>query len=412
MKKRFVLVMDGGCISPLNIPKRLECLGYEVIPIDDCSDRALAAAAEKRPDLLLLDLLRHAEGEGLAIAERVTSKLNIPIMMITGLASESQLNQKGANQETPQQKETKQKGAKQNEAASLLPFLLMPLNDFELGAAIERAVYRHQIEARKNRVSEDVPALGKTLRAAEVLPKMRKDDDAAFEFMRQINPFSQLPETALTELVNRSHFSSAGQGEVITFEGQHNDASFIVFSGRLAMTKTSVSGKDLIVQLLGPRDFFGLILAMEELPEQLSARAQSESEVLWIPTSVLLRVLDHHPDLYKAFIEQLSTSMHSSHDLSHGLAHDTAQVRIAALLLHLAAKFPRAAQFPKPVRESETAIVIDIMREQIADLTGATPGTASRVTREMHRHGILDMNTPGVIRVLNLQELKKLVAEQ
>ena len=390
MRKRFVLVMDGGSITALNIYKRLESLGYEIIRLNDCSDCALAAAAEKQPDLMLLDPLHHNEGKGLEIAELVSGKLNIPVVLITGLASKAQLNKKAGSQ----------KGD-----ASLQGFLLRPLDNLELGAAIEREVYRHKLEAKKNSPGEDTPALGKISHGAKAQLRTRRDSAAAFEFMKQISPFSQLSEKALSELVTRSHFSSAGPGDYITFEGQHNDASFIVFSGRLAMTKTSVSGKDLIVQLLGPRDFFGLILAMEELPEQLSARAQSESEVLWIPTSALLRVLDSHPDLYKAFIEHLSACMRSSHDLSRGMAHDTVEVRIAALLLHLAAKFAR------PPSGIEAANILDITRQQISDLTGTTPETASRVTRAMHRQGILDMDTPGVIRILDLQALKKLVAD-
>lgn len=396
MRKRRVLVLDGGCVTALNFQKRLEFLGYECIPLANCSDRALAAAAEHRPDLMLFDPLHYGEEEGLAIAELVRGKLNIPVLLITGLKGKTQ----------PSQTAETQKERKQKETSSLRPFLLRPLDDLELGAAIERAVYKHEIEEHKHCVAEDITVLGRTPERAKVPVRTRKDEDAAFEFMKQVSPFSGLPEKALTELVNRSYFSSARPGEYITFEGERKDASFIVFSGRLAMTKTSVSGKDLIVQLLGPRDFFGFLLAMEELPEQLSARAQSESEVLWIPTAALLRVLDNYPDLYKSFLEHLSVCMHSSHDLSRGLAHDTVEVRIAALLLHLARKFSR------PERNNEGAVIVDITRQQIADLTGTTPETASRVTRAMHRKGIVDMDTPGIIRVLKLEAVKKIVGEQ
>ncbi|HQH26692.1 MAG TPA: Crp/Fnr family transcriptional regulator [Oligoflexia bacterium] len=225
---------------------------------------------------------------------------------------------------------------------------------------------------------------------------------AAFDFIKEIPTFSQLPGDALSSLAEQSRFASIRSGDYIAFEGSQDEASFIVVSGRLAMTKSSMSGKDLVVQLLGPGDFFGMVLAIEKLPSQLSARAQTDAEVLWIPTEALLGVLSGHPVLYKGFVAQLSDWLHTAHKLSRGLAHDSVEVRIAALLVLLAAKFARTRD------ENNDPIVVDITRQHIADLTGTTPETATRVTRSMHRTGLIEVNKPGVIIVKNLQALKKL----
>jgi|GEM_PF-3388213 len=388
VRKRFVLVMDGGCLNAIGLHRRLEYLGYNVIDLADWSDDALATVSQNYPEIMLLDPLQHSDGESVAIAEHVSRKLNIPVVFIAGIMSKTSADPGAGSHSDP---------------VTLCAFLLRPLNDLELGAAIEREVYRYKIDANQHSLSERGPALGGMSYKQNVQPKTRKDKDAAFNFMRQISPFSRLPEQSLRELVSRSYFSGAEPGEYITFEGQHTDASFIVCSGRMAMTKSSVSGRDLIVQLLGPCDPFGLISAMQELPEQLSARAQCETQVLWIPTPALLRILDTNRDLYKDLVEQISAYMRSSHDLSRGLAHDTVEIRVAALLLHLASKFAR------PEKLDESAIVIDITRQQIADMTGTTPETASRVTRAMHRKKILETNTPGVIRILDLEALKDLL---
>lgn len=389
MKRRRILLVEGGCVTELKMKEHLESLGYQVIPLVDCSDTALGAAAEEQPELILLDAQLFSEGKGLAMAEQASGKLKIPLVLIAGLVSE------GPEKATTQGKKL---------AALMRAFVLRPLDDPEIGAAIESAVYRHRIQASKSLIARSLPALGKTPREAG---KTRRDPAAALEFMKQVTPFSQLPEKGLSELVKRSYFSNFAADEYLTFEGEQNEVSFVVLSGRLAMTKTSVDGRDLIVQLLGPRDFFGLVLAMEEFPEQLSARAQTEAEVLWIPTAAVLSLLDSYPGLYKAFVEQLSSWMHASHNLSRALAHDSVDVRIAAVLLHLASKFARSDRGLDKANES--SIVLDITRQQIADLTGATPETVSRVTRSMHRKGICDTDAPGVIRLLKLDALKKLV---
>lgn len=389
MKQYRVLVLNGGSVSAHDIARRLDCLGYAVIPLADCS-LALATAAGQRPDLILFDPTVHGDDYRLAIAERINSDLKIPAVLIAGLPS--------SNSPHPTEKSQKSKSAYHT-------YLLAPLDDIELGSAIKRALDKHDGAINESFAARDIPVMGETLSSSKRQGKNGKNQDAAFAFIKQVSPFSELPDRALDDLVERAHFTCAKPGDYLSFEGDHNNESFIVLSGRLAMTKTSVSGKDLIVQLLGPQDLFGLILAMENLPEQLSTRAQSDAEVLWIPTSALLRVLASHPDLYRSFLGQLSARMHSSHNLSCRLAHDTVQGRIAALLLFLSAKFAR------PAKDGNTAVLLDITRQQIADLTGTTPETASRVTRAMHRQGILDMSTPGVIRVLDLELLEKLREE-
>ena len=179
---------------------------------------------------------------------------------------------------------------------------------------------------------------------------------------------------------------------------------FVVASGRFAMMKTSLNGKELVVELLPPRDIFGLLVALHPIPAQLSARAQIKSRVLWMPCSSLASSLHVNPGLYEDFTGHLLCSLFSSYNLARGLAHDRVEVRIAAVLSSLALKFARTGPAQCPP-------VIDITRQQIADLTGTTPETAIRVTRHMQTGGILEMSHPGVIKVVDLKMLQALAEE-
>jgi CRP-like cAMP-binding protein/AmiR/NasT family two-component response regulator len=385
MKALRIVITDERCGAVLDIPKRLKNLGYEVIRVADYSDEALAELALKHPDLVLLDISQEGAAHGIALAGRIKKLLDTPVVFITA-----------ASGDAPAQSNTKN---------PLHGFVLRPLSDFELGASIELAVHRYEIRSEEKAAHPDFVEPKKTSATATVQFQTRKGKAEASQFLRQISPFSELPEEALKTLVEQSRFSSSGPGEYIALEGDLNEASFIVVSGRLAMTKTSSSGKELVVQLLGPGDFFGLVLAMEELPAQLSARTQSASELLWIPTSALLRALEERPQLYKGFIDYLSFCLHSSHELSRGLAHDSVEVRIAVLLLSLVSRFSRTR------KEFDDTIVIDMTRQQIADLTGTTPETATRVTRAMHRKGIIEISSPGTIKIANFAALRKLVKD-
>lgn len=226
----------------------------------------------------------------------------------------------------------------------------------------------------------------------------------ATELLGSLAPFAQLPHHEIEALAESCSFATIASGEYIRAEGDDQPMGFIVASGRFAMMKTSLNGKELVVELLPPGDIFGLLAALHKIPAQLSARAQVKSTVLWMPGSNLTLILKDYPKLYEEFTAHLLRSLFSSYSLARGLAHDRVEVRIAAILTNLAFKFARAQSLDKEH-------VIDITRQQIADLTGTTPETAIRVTRAMQSKGMLEMKQPGIIKVLNLEALQALAEE-
>lgn len=224
----------------------------------------------------------------------------------------------------------------------------------------------------------------------------------AFEFLSHIISFSKIPEKELKNLADSCRFETLTSGQYVAHEGDDkNTHGFIVVTGRLAMIKNSINGKELVVELLAPGDVFELILRFSAEPpsEALSARAQLKSKILWAPIKKLAFILDSYPNIYKIFIVELIASLQSSYDVSRGLAHDLVEVRIATVLSNLALKFTR---IPPALHKG----TIDITRQQLADLTGTTSETAIRVTGAMQRAGLIDIKRPGVVRVLNLIDLQ------
>lgn len=244
-------------------------------------------------------------------------------------------------------------------------------------------------------IFEDKMRKGKPIKAKNI---------SAYDFLSHIISFSKLPEKELKNLADYCRFETFDSGQYVAHEGDDkNTYGFIVVTGRLAMTKSSINGKELVVELLAPGAIFELILRFSAEPpsEELSARAQLKSKILWVPTKKLASILDSYPNIYKIFIVELIASLQSSYSFSRGLAHDLVQVRIATVLSNLAVKFTR---IPPALQEG----TIDITRQQLADLTGTTSETAIRVTGAMQRAGLIDIKRPGILHVLNQIDLQKL----
>jgi len=233
---------------------------------------------------------------------------------------------------------------------------------------------------------------------------MSEANSYIFDFLRSLCELESIPDDVLKKHAEFCRFDTLEPGEYITIEGESKGYNgFIVVSGCLAMIKTSSNGKELIVELLQGGDIFGMLLhlALQVLPAQLSAKAIQPSLVLWMPINNFTEIINgRSSSLLKEIVAHLLICLQSSYKLSRGLAHDKVDIRIASALASLAIKFRR--------RKSDDFCELNFTRQQLADITGTTSETAIRVTRAMQKDGLIDLEKPGRIKVLDLDRLSEI----
>jgi CRP/FNR family transcriptional regulator len=237
---------------------------------------------------------------------------------------------------------------------------------------------------------------------------MQIDGNDPFRFLKSLSLFSKVPVRDLEGLAYSCQFGTIEAGEYFFMEGEEEPySSFVVVSGRVAMLKSSLSGKELIVHLLESTDVFSLLLLLEGegQPAQLSARAMSTTTVLWVPVAQFRSVINGHPGLFRELMAHLLSTLQTSYRLCLGLAHDHVDVRIATALSMLAQKIGKSNGIGSSGAGRE--YTVNLTRQQLADLTGTTSETAIRVTRAMHKQGLLDICRPGVIRIPSLKLLEE-----
>lgn len=376
MQNANILVVEDEGVTALDIEQNLGRLGYGVLATVDTGEAAVERAAELRPDLVLMDIKLKGAMDGITAAALIKERVQAPVVFLTAFADEGTLQRA--------------------KVAEPYGYILKPFEELELRTAIELALHRRGTEPRRDRT----PRLTQVVPREMAEPVGEDAQEGAFQFLRRLEPFQLLSERELRALSNSCRFAVVEAGEYISYEGDVEPSSFIVRRGRVAMVKTSVSGRELIVELLPPGDVFGLISQFEKEPSTLSARAQTDTEVLWVPRSMLALALEDHPEIYRSFVEHISQRLRRSHDLSRGLAHDRVEVRIATTLVALVPQFARSSE--------DDVHTIDITRQEIADLTGTTPETAIRTTKAMERGGLLDLARPGVIKIRDLEAIEEI----
>lgn len=386
---RILVVEDEGVVA-IDIEEGLKSQGYQVVGVVPTGEEALTEAEQKRPDLVLMDIRLKGEMDGITAATRVRDNLHTPVVFLTAYADEATLSRA--------------------KVAEPYGYILKPFEEVELRAAIELALHKHKLESKPSEARGGTDAKGRKGGAVEPTVSSFSarglgPDATAGDFLRRIPVFSGLPAKELGTLGDACHFANVKAGDLIAYEGEENASSFMVIEGRVAMFKTSLNGKELIVELLPPGDVFSLVMALQKLPYPLTARAQTDSRILWVPSSMLNVILDQHPQLYREFNELMTSRLRRSHDLARGLAHDRVEVRIASTLVALVPGFAVA-------KKEDDSYLIAMTRQEIADLTGTTPETAIRTTKAMEREGLLDLARPGLVKIIDLDGLKELAESE
>jgi two-component system cell cycle sensor histidine kinase/response regulator CckA len=127
-----LIVEDDGLIAA-GLQSVLTRLGYVVLAVVASGEDAVQQAAETRPDLVLMDIRLTGELDGIAAAEQIRTRFDVPVVYLTAHTDEDLLQR-----------------AKITEPYS---FLVKPVRKEGLLATIEMALYKHETE-RKLKESE------------------------------------------------------------------------------------------------------------------------------------------------------------------------------------------------------------------------------------------------------------------
>ena len=368
-----ILIVEDESIVALDIRSSLTKLGYSVCGICSRGDEAVKKVHEFSPSLVLMDIRLAGEVDGITAAAEIRRTTKIPVVYLTAHADETTLAR-----------------AKVTEPFG---YVLKPFQPIELRVAIELALFKASQPPQPAESPAEPPLRAKPI---NVHPEV-------FHYLRSIPAFSAIPVDQLQTFTAACSLQEYKAGQTFAFEGDADRAvGFLVLRGRVSLFKTSVSGREIIVELLSPNDVFGIALALEQQPFDCSARAQVDSFVIHVPRRAIVGLLEKNVQLYRFLLDVIAGRLSSSHTRSRSLAHDKVEVRIASGLLSL---------IPVDADEHDSAVpILHVTRKELAELCGTTVETSIRVTKSMESTGILEFPENGFVRILDQEALKDIVS--
>ena len=171
--------------------------------------------------------------------------------------------------------------------------------------------------------------------------------------------------------------------ETVFSQGSPADAVFYVLKGKVKLTVVSEQGKEAVVAIHGPDEFFGEGCLTGQPRRLASAVALSDCEIMRLDNAAMVRVLHDQPAFSRFFIDHLLTrTLRVEEDLVDQL-FNSSERRLARTLL-LLANFDKGG-IPEP-------IIGKISQETLAGLVGTTRSRISQFMNKFRKLGLIDYN--------------------
>lgn len=191
------------------------------------------------------------------------------------------------------------------------------------------------------------------------------------------------PKTFLATVSHGRTVASYDKEAVVFRQSSPADAVFYVQEGKVKITVASKQGKEAVIGILGPGDFFGEGCLIGQPLRLATVKAMANSEIMRVGKIEMIRVLHEEPAFGELFIAHLLTrNSRVEEDLVDQL-FNSSEKRLARTLLLL-------AHFGK--NGGPQKITTPISQETLAEIIGTTRPRVSLFMNKFRKLGFIDYN--------------------
>jgi len=203
-----------------------------------------------------------------------------------------------------------------------------------------------------------------------MLPAMAAKGVSAF--LKSIPVFATLADREIQTLATATVEETRRAREYIFMEGDPARWFCVVKSGHVKVVRHSRTGKDVVLDLLGPGEVFGGVAAIERTPYPASVQATESAVILKVPADAMIALSERYPMIIKEIALMIGRRLRTAHDSVKSLAVDPVEARLAAALLRLAER--------EGTRDGRgLALPFHLTRQSLADMSGTTVETTIRI---------------------------------
>ena len=195
--------------------------------------------------------------------------------------------------------------------------------------------------------------------------------------------FERLQPVEIDDVLRTATSRRYPVGDQVFEQGQTADQFFVLLHGRLRVTQVTSEGQQVVVRMVNPGDLFGIAKALRRLDYPGTATAVAESVVLAWPMGMWSEFLDRHPSLAVSAMQTVGSRLLEAQQRLRELSTEEVERRVAHAVLRLANQSGKR-------EENGVRIDFPISKQDIAEMTGTTLHTVSRILTAWEAAGLVE----------------------
>jgi CRP-like cAMP-binding protein len=201
--------------------------------------------------------------------------------------------------------------------------------------------------------------------------------------LKQVVVFQNATEDELRSILKNSIVRTVEENEFFFFQGDAAQYLYILTSGQIKLMQSNPNGQQVNLRTIHAWQMFGALGAVrKEATYPATAQALEDSSALAIESEFLHKMLETSPQMSFELMTLMTSYIQEMQARYRELATERVEQRVANALIRLAGQSGIRS-------EKEAAIVLSFSRQDVAEMTGTTLFTVSRLLSEWERQGFI-----------------------
>jgi CRP/FNR family cyclic AMP-dependent transcriptional regulator len=204
--------------------------------------------------------------------------------------------------------------------------------------------------------------------------------------LKAVPLFASFPDEQLRLLTPVITRRSLPRSTTVMASGDPTDSLYIVLSGRLKVMMSDAEGKEVILSILGPGEFFGEMGLIDDAPRSASVVSIEACELLSIAKRDFKKSLAENFEMAQAVMRGLVRRLREADRKIGSLALLDVYGRVARLLLDMSETV-----------DGEKIVTKRLPKQDIAKMIGASREMVSRVMKDLQMGGYIEVRGSNIV---------------
>src|SRR5213075_2992205 len=197
--------------------------------------------------------------------------------------------------------------------------------------------------------------------------------------------FTQLSEAELELVRSLAAEKHYPKNAVVLTEGEMGDALYLIQSGKVKVFIGDQDGREMILKILGPGDFFGEMSMIDKQPRSASITTLESAVFLVLSHSAFEKCIEKIPRIANMVMRVLAQRVREADRKIGTLAMMDVYGRVASTLLELAV-----------LEDGKMVVGEKLSQQDLANMVGASREMVNRILKDLAERGFISVESKSI----------------